>query len=159
MISATDKNRVFIPCPQAFELFQPVRRHYVSEDYTNTKDEGVVFGAFYVPEGIESIYSPGWWYVVLWSYLVDATWLALPHMEEVAQDELRLLDASAVTMSLRRKKLFCTKPIGAGNSDSINLGQSLPPTNGKGGSCCIQGCDNEAVHHDSEGYGYCVTHW
>ena len=27
------------------------------------------------------------------------------------------------------------------------------------GECCIEDCNNAAVHYDSDNYGYCLSHW
>lgn len=81
-----------VPTRPKFELFQPVRSHYITDDYQALADTGIVIGTFYSLGLNEHGYESGWYCVICWISLPDNPGLPVPHIEELAEKHLRAID-------------------------------------------------------------------
>jgi len=78
-----------VPAVPSFQLFQPVRSHYITDELQVMDDLGVIVGVFYMPDRVSQGYKPGWCYLVMWTHLPSSLWLSTPYIETTTQDDLR----------------------------------------------------------------------
>jgi hypothetical protein len=92
MISSIAQILGIVPPRPNFELFQPVRSHYIEDDYRNLDDTGIVIGIFYSP-GLKAYgFDAGWFCVVYWLSMPSSPHLPAPYVNEVRQEDLRAIE-------------------------------------------------------------------
>lgn len=78
-----------IPPQPKFELWQAVRSHYEDEELMTFEDEGIIIGFFYSPSFAACGYETGWWYFIYWLAVPSASYVRLPCVTEVSQQDLK----------------------------------------------------------------------